>query len=121
MAILSALAHAPALAWLLSAVLLSVSAQVSPATPPLAIGVLLIGAASAWVTTLIGARRARVPYGLADMLAAPAYWSMLTLAFMHAAWRLVVEPHAWDKTPHVPDAPAVIEGGDTRATGRRAA
>lgn len=121
MAILSALAHAPALAWLMAAILLSLSAQVSPATPPLAIGVLLIGAASAWVTTLIGARRARIPYGLADMLAAPAYWSMLTLAFMHAAWRLVVEPHAWDKTPHLPDAPAVIEGGETRATGRRAA
>lgn len=121
MAILSALAHAPALAWLMAAILLSLSAQVSPATPPLAIIVLLIGAASAWIATLIGARRARVPYGLGDMLAAPAYWSMLTLAFMHAVWRLAVEPHAWDKTPHVPDVPAVIEGDTAPATGRRAA
>ena len=120
-AILSAMAHAPALAWLASAILLSIAAQVSLATPVLAIVVLLIGATSAWVTALIGARRARVPYGVADMLAAPAYWSMLTLAFVHAAWRLVVEPHAWDKTPHAPDVPAVVEGGAARATGRRAA
>ncbi len=34
------------------------------------------------------------------MLAAPAYWSLLSLAFVHAAWRLIVEPHVWDKTPH---------------------
>lgn len=121
MAILSAMAHAPALAWLASAILLSIAAQVSLATPALAIAVLLIGAASAWVTALIGARRARVPYGIADMLAAPAYWSMLTLAFMHAVWRLMVEPHAWDKTPHLPDAPGVIEGDAAAATGRRAA
>ena len=105
----------------MAAILLSLSAQVSPATPPLAIIVLLIGAASAWIATLIGARRARGPYGLGDMLAAPAYWSMLTLAFMHAVWRLAVEPHAWDKTPHVPDVPAVIEGDTAPATGRRAA
>ena len=121
MAILSALAHAPALAWLMAAVLLSLAAQVSPATPVLAVVVLLIGAASAWITALIGARRAGVPYGPFDMLAAPAYWSMLTLAFMHAVWRLAVEPHAWDKTPHVPDLPAVIEGETAPATGRRAA
>lgn len=121
MAILSAAAHAPALAWLASAILLSAAAQVSPATPPLAVVVMMIGAVSAWITALIGARRARVPYGVGDMLASPAYWSMLTLAFMHAAWRLVVEPHAWDKTPHLPDVPAVIESGPTAATGRRAA
>ena len=121
MAILSAMAHAPALAWLGSAVLLSLVAWVPLATPPLAFAVLLTGTAAAWITTLIGARRARVPYGLGDMLAAPAYWSMLSLAFIHAVWRLIVEPHAWDKTPHQPDLPAVIEDDQTPDTGRRAA
>lgn len=120
-AILSAMAHAPALAWLASAVLMSAAAQVSPDTPPFAIIVLGVGAVSAWVTAFVGARRARVPYGVGDMLAAPAYWSLLTLAFMHAAWRLVVEPHAWDKTPHVPDLPIVVEADGSSATGRRAA
>ena len=46
------------------------------------------------------ARRAGVPYGPVDMLAAPAYWALLSVAFAHAAWRLVREPFAWDKTPH---------------------
>ena len=27
-------------------------------------------------------------------------WALLSLAFVHAAWRLAVEPHVWDKTPH---------------------
>ena len=35
-----------------------------------------------------------------DMLQAPAYWALLSLAFVHAAWRLVLDPFAWDKTPH---------------------
>jgi hypothetical protein len=37
------------------------------------------------------------------MIAAPAYWSLLSLAFFHAAWRLVREPFAWDKTAHFRD------------------
>jgi hypothetical protein len=40
------------------------------------------------------------------MIAAPAYWALLSLAFVHAAWRLVVEPFAWDKTPHRQDGPS---------------
>jgi hypothetical protein len=34
------------------------------------------------------------------MIAAPAYWGLLSIAFVHAAWRLVTEPFTWDKTPH---------------------
>ncbi|WP_292257742.1 glycosyltransferase family 2 protein [Brevundimonas sp.] len=121
MSLLSALAHAPAIAWLVSALMLAVTAKVSPATPAMAIGVLCTGAVSAWIVTWVGARRANIPYGPFDMLAAPAYWSMLTLAFVHAVWRLATEPHAWDKTPHLPDRPAVIEDTAAPATGRRAA
>lgn len=73
--------------------------------PILALCVLGIGTASAWLSCLIGARRAGVPYTAADMLAAPLYWSLLSLAFVHAVWRLIREPFAWDKTPHYPDAP----------------
>lgn len=121
LSILSAMAHGPALAWLLSALVLSAVAGLTPPTPPLAVGVLLTGAAMAWVTTWIGARRAGVPYGLRDMIAAPAYWSMLSLALIHAVWRLATQPHAWDKTPHAPDLPLVIEEAPRAASGRRAA
>ena len=48
-----------------------------------------------------------MPYDARDMLVAPAYWSLLSLAFAHAAWRLVREPFAWDKTRHRRDPPLV--------------
>jgi hypothetical protein len=101
----SAAIHGLSLAWLAAAVLVSAMAGVAPLIPALAIGVLTAGAASAWLCCWIGARRAGVPYGLADMVAAPAYWALLSLAWAHAVWRLVREPFAWDKTAHRPDPP----------------
>ena len=50
------------------------------------------------------------------MLTAPLYWSLLSLAFVHALWRLVRQPFAWDKTPHTPDEPV-----HDHRTGRQAA
>ena len=57
------------------------------------------------LTTVIGARRAGTPFGVWDMARIPLYWSLLSLAFVHAAVRLIVEPHRWDKTAHQPDIP----------------
>ncbi len=105
----SAAVHGLSLAWVTAAVLVSAMAGLSPETPALALSVLVLGAAAACLSCAIGARRARVPYGPADMLAAPAYWGLLSLAFAHAAWRLVREPFAWDKTAHRRDAP--LEAG----------
>ncbi|WP_293824905.1 glycosyltransferase family 2 protein [uncultured Brevundimonas sp.] len=99
-AILAASAHAPALAWLASAVLAGLHAGIAPATPLASMAVLATGVIASWIGCAVGARRAGLTYRLGDMLAAPAYWSLLSLAFVHAAWRLIVEPHVWDKTPH---------------------
>lgn len=99
----SAAVHAPSVAWVMAAVMVAFDAGLTPATPVPALSVLLLGASVAWVSALIGARRAGVPYGLFDMLQAPAYWSLLSLAFVHAAFRLVTQPFAWDKTHHSPD------------------
>ncbi|QYF88293.1 glycosyltransferase [Brevundimonas sp. PAMC22021] len=99
-ALISAAAHATALGWLVSAVLIALVAGVSPATPVVALSVLFGGVASAWISCALGARRAGLTYGVKDMVSAPVYWSMLTLAFGHAAWRLISEPFVWDKTPH---------------------
>lgn len=103
--LISAAAHGLSLAWVTTAVLVSAMAGLSPDTPALPLSVLVLGAAAAWLSCLIGARRAGVPYGPADMIMAPGYWSLLSLAFAHAAWRLVREPFAWDKTTHRPDPP----------------
>ena len=98
--IVSAAAHAPTLAWLVLALMVWGHSGVMPPTPVGSLGVLALGAIAAWMGCAVGAKRAGLTYRLSDMLAAPAYWSLLSLAFVHAAWRLVVEPHVWDKTPH---------------------
>ncbi len=110
--LVSAAIHGLTLAWVAAAVLVSAMAGLPPETPVLALCVLVLGAASAWLSCAIGARRARTPYGAADMMTAPAYWALLSLAFVHAAWRLVRDPFAWDKTPHPREASSEPETHD---------
>lgn len=107
--ILSAAVNGPSMAWLAASLLVAAMAGLPPETPALAVGVLGLGAVSAWVSCAIGARRAGVAYGPTDMLAAPAYWALQSLAAAHAAWRLVREPFAWDKTRHRRDGPCEPE------------
>ena len=102
--LVSAAIHGLTLAWVAAAVLVSVFAGLPPETPVLALCVLVLGAAAAWLSCAIGARRAGTPYGAADMMQAPAYWALLSLAFVHAVWRLICDPYAWDKTPHPQEA-----------------
>lgn len=102
-ALASAAAHGPSIAWVATALITAVDARIAPATPMLSMSVMVLGAAAAWLSGLIGARRAGVGYTVTDMLSAPAYWSLLSLAFVHAVWRLATEPFAWDKTAHAPE------------------
>lgn len=99
----SAALHALSLAWIGTFFLMALLARQLPATPWLGLGILLSGSAAAVLTTAIGARRANTPFSAWDMLTAPAYWSLLSLAFAHAFVRLIAEPHRWDKTAHKPD------------------
>ncbi len=119
--ILSAAAHAPTLAWLASALMVGLHAGMAPATPVGSLGVLGLGVIASWMGCAVGAKRAGLDYRLGDMLAAPAYWSLLSLAFVHAAWRLIVEPHVWDKTPHDGDASAPELTVVAQESGREAA
>lgn len=102
-ALASAALHALSIAWIGTFFLTALLARQLPATPWLGLGILLGGAAAAILTTVVGARRAHTPFNAWDMLAAPAYWSLLSLAFAHAFIRLIAEPHRWDKTAHKPD------------------
>lgn len=96
-----------------------------PSPPWFGLAIMVIGAATALLTSAIGAHRAHTPFGLWEMLAAPFYWSLLSLAFVHALVRLIVEPHRWDKTAHRPDvdhvetvrmqAPLVADAGRAAA------
>lgn len=104
-ALTSAALHALSVASFGVFFLLALLARRMPEAPWLGLGVLLCGAAAAILTTVIGARRAGTPFGVWDMARIPLYWSLLSLAFVHAAVRLIVEPHRWDKTAHQPDIP----------------
>jgi cellulose synthase/poly-beta-1,6-N-acetylglucosamine synthase-like glycosyltransferase len=103
MAVASAAAHAPSVAWVTASVLVAAAMGLTPATPLGAMAVLGSGVLGAWLTTGIGAQRARLRFGPLAMAESPAYWSLLSIAFAHAAWRLISEPFAWDKTRHRPD------------------
>jgi cellulose synthase/poly-beta-1,6-N-acetylglucosamine synthase-like glycosyltransferase len=102
-ALASAALHALSVAWIGIYFLMALLARQLPPTPWLGLGILLGGAAVAILTAAIGSRRAGAPFGLRDMLTAPFYWSLLSLAFVHAFVRLIAEPHRWDKTTHRPD------------------
>ena len=102
-ALASAARHALSVAWIATFFLLALLARDLPATPWMGLGILFSGTAAAAMTTLIGARRAHTPFNAWDVLAAPGYWSLLSLAFIHALIRLIAEPHRWDKTAHKPD------------------
>lgn len=104
LALASAALFAVTLALVCMSLILSLAAQVPPSAGFVSFSVLISGVAAAWIQSAVGARRAQVPYSAADMALAPIYWSMLSLAFVHAVWRLIREPHAWDKTPHLRDA-----------------
>lgn len=101
----AAATHGPSLLWLAAAGLMAVHDRIAPAIPLWGLGVLGIGVVTAWAKCWIGARRAGVPFGVTDMLAAPIYWSLFSLAFCHAAIRLAAQPFVWDKTDHRPDTP----------------
>ncbi|WGM31207.1 glycosyltransferase family 2 protein [Brevundimonas sp. NIBR11] len=121
MSLAAASAHAGSLAWVIATVSLSIAAGLPPEAPRFALSVLVVGLAAAWLNGLVGARRAGAPYTATDMITAPAYWSLLTLAFFHAAWRVAADPFTWDKTPHRRDPAVEIAALAEVDAGREAA
>jgi hypothetical protein len=53
---------------------------------------------------IVGQRRAGLKVRVRDVLSAPFYWSLQTLAAAFALWQLFVRPFHWDKTEHAPAA-----------------
>lgn len=96
----SAALHAFCAAWVFTLALMSVVAGGLPHFSPWGTLVLASGIIAAWLTKYRGARLAGGVYGVRDMVASLGYWCLLSLAFAHAAIRLILEPHRWDKTPH---------------------
>lgn len=103
-AIASACLQGLVLGWICATLLTSAAAGVTPQLPTPDLSLAGFGWAIAALCMLIGAARAGVRTGALDVLTAPAYWALLSLAQLHALWRLIIQPFHWDKTPHSPDA-----------------
>ena len=121
MALAAAGAHAASLAWIVATAGIAAAAGLPPDAPLFALSVLAVGMVSAWINGKIGAQRAGAPYAVSDMVLGPVYWSLLTLAFFHALWRLLTEPFAWDKTRHRLDPALTIAALAEVEAGREAA
>lgn len=102
-ALASAAIHALVVAWTGMFFLMALLARHLPQVPWFGLGILFCGTVVALLAAVLGARRAGTPFTMSDMIAAPFYWSLLSLAFVHAFVRLILEPHRWDKTAHRPD------------------
>lgn len=102
-AVASAALHALSVAWIGLFFLMALLARHLPPTPWFGLGILVCGTVVALLAARIGAKRASTPFTIGDMVVAPFYWSLLSLAFVHAFVRLIMEPHRWDKTAHRPD------------------
>ena len=104
----SAAVHAGCMAWVAVVCLMAAIEGRLPALSIMGWAVLIIGLATAWSIQWRGARLAGARYGPLDMAASLPYWFLLSLAFSHAAVRLALEPHHWDKTPHREDVEPII-------------
>lgn len=100
--LLAAAAHLPAAAWLATYGSFWLAGGPGPSLTLVDLSALVGGWSAALVSIAIAARRAERPLRARDLLLAPLYWPLLTIAFVHAAWRFFVEPHYWDKTDHEP-------------------
>lgn len=94
------------LSWIAASILAAGLQGVTPNLPTPDLSLAVLGWAVATLGMLIGAARANVQTGPWDMVSAPAYWALLSVAQAHAIWRLISQPFYWDKTPHCPDQPA---------------
>jgi len=102
--ITSAFAHGPLAAWVLAAVTFGIAAGRTPPIAPADLALLAIGWAAAALAGFEGLRRAGLPIRARDLLLAPAYWPLQSLAAAHALVQLLRQPYHWDKTPHAPRA-----------------
>ena len=93
--------HGPAAFGVAACLLMAATSVSAPAIAPIDVALLGSGLASAWLAMAVGARRAGYPMRLRDLVVAPVYWPLHSLAAAFAVWELARRPHQWNKTPHL--------------------
>lgn len=61
---------------------------------------LILGIGAAIVMTVVGCIRARLGSLCGDIIAAPLYWLLISIAGYRALWQIIWNPHLWEKTTH---------------------
>lgn len=102
-AVAAAAFQGPMLAWISANLLVYGFDHRLPDVSVHDVALLVAGWGIAIGSTAVGSRRAGRKWRLMDGLSAPIYWGLTSIAQAHAAWRLLRQPHHWDKTPHQPD------------------
>ncbi len=100
MSALAALAYAPFTATVVITLLAAMPGKAVLQDADLAL--FMIGNLSAMVSLHIGARRAGLTLRATDLLLAPFYWCLHSIAAVFALYQLVAKPFHWDKTEHAP-------------------
>ena len=102
-AVASAALQGVVLTWIVANFLIHALNGSLPSIAPQDSVLLLLGWAVALAALALGCRRSGIAVDAWTIVTAPLYWSLTTIAQVHAVWRLVVQPYHWDKTPHAPD------------------
>ena len=96
----TALLHGPLAMGVVACALVSLVSWTPPPVAALDVGLFAAGWTSAAAAMVLGSRRAGSPARIGDVLAAPFYWPMQSLAGVFALVELALRPHHWNKTPH---------------------
>jgi cellulose synthase/poly-beta-1,6-N-acetylglucosamine synthase-like glycosyltransferase len=117
LAIVSALVHAPLMAWVIGHGLWAILfGQPLASAPDLAL--LVSGWGIAILAMSSGAKRIGLQMRLIDGGAAPLYWAMQSAAAAQAVWQLLTRPHHWDKTRHQPPEDRGLSGAFSASNDR---
>ena len=103
LSVLSALIHAPLMAWLVFQTAQAMTGH-PDASWTLDLAVLLLGWSATGVAMWAGARRTGFAIRASDLVLSLAYWPLASLAASKAILQLILRPFHWDKTPHQPEA-----------------
>ncbi|HTM79490.1 glycosyltransferase [Asticcacaulis sp.] len=108
LSVAAAVCYAPFSLLVITSLLLTGLQTIGDAAHPLHIvsihdlALFFLGTLSGMITIALAARRAGLRLKWGDVLGAPAYWCLQSVAAGFAVWQLIAKPFHWDKTEHTP-------------------
>jgi cellulose synthase/poly-beta-1,6-N-acetylglucosamine synthase-like glycosyltransferase len=76
--------------------------DINPAWTLLYVMIIAFGYGSAWLMTVVGLKRVGLMRLALRQFWLPAYWFLMGIATLRAAYELLLKPYYWFKSPHLP-------------------